>query len=331
MKVSVLIATYNCAATIRQTLESVLRQSVTPHEILVRDDGSTDNTFEILRSYVPRITLMRQENTGVATVRNRLCEQASGDLLAFLDSDDLWHSSYLEVQSNIFEQHPRAVGLFTDHLNFRGYGDYDWNPASLTAQGIETISPLDFLRRYNQTTGQFGSMSYCCVPKRVISKLGKEPFQMSGVEDSFLCTLMPLYGPVMFAHTPLVVYRVTDESLSANRLKTHASWVQVFELLTDRYEKDAPRELRITFRSAFAANRRAYAKRLMGADKTKEAREQLWRSMGNSFSPASISKSAALFLLTYAPASVQPKWPTGHREIKDVDFERGSQKISQSL
>jgi glycosyltransferase involved in cell wall biosynthesis len=331
MKISVVIPTYNSASTIRQTLESVLRQTTPPDEILVLDDGSSDDTVSILHAFEPRITLMQQENGGVANARNKLCKCASGDLIAFLDHDDLWHPRYLEVQVGVFERYPHAAAFFTDHVNFRGYGNYEWNPTPADSDQIESIGALEFLRRYNRTTGLFASMSYCCVPKRTIAEIGCEPFKLSGVDDSYLCTLLPLCGPVIYVHAPLVAYRVIGEAQSVNRLKMYALWAQVFELLNGRYEKQTSRALKDSFRAAFASRRRSYAKVLMGAAKTAEARQQLWQSIGNSSSLSSISKSLALLLFTYMPAPFQPKWPSSHRKADDIDYKSGSSKVSPVL
>src|SRR5271167_4846321 len=126
-KVSVIIPAYNAAETIRETLGSVLCQTVPPDEILVMDDGSTDDTAMIVRTYEPRVTLFRQKNKGLAGARNPLCRQAHGDLVAFIDSDDLWHPCYLEVQCHQFSLHPDAVALYTGHLNLMGQGGWEWD------------------------------------------------------------------------------------------------------------------------------------------------------------------------------------------------------------
>jgi glycosyltransferase involved in cell wall biosynthesis len=89
MKITVAIPAYNSAATIRETLDSVFRQTVAPDEILVVNHRSTDATHAILDSYGSRITAIHQENAGVASARNLLCTRANGDLVAFLDGDDL--------------------------------------------------------------------------------------------------------------------------------------------------------------------------------------------------------------------------------------------------
>jgi glycosyltransferase involved in cell wall biosynthesis len=316
MKVSVLIPAYNAALTIRQTLDSVLGQTITPDEVIVLDDGSTDETFSVVESYKPRVSVLRQPNQGVARSRNVLCERASGDLVAFVDTDDLWHPKYLEVQCKLFRDHGNAVGFFTWHENFHGYGSFEWSDASAEGRYIaEVIDPLAFLQRYNKTTGFFASMSYFCIPKKVLARLGNQPFceKLSGVEDSFLCTTLPLLGPVVFFPAPLVAYRITGSSLSVHRLERFGMWVEVFTLLEDRYKSQAKPELVSAFRAAYASKRRSYAKLLMGADQATQAREQLWRSVGGCQRPLSMAKSLALWSSTYMPRAIQPKWPSRYR------------------
>jgi glycosyltransferase involved in cell wall biosynthesis len=317
MKTSVLIPAYNCSKTIQATLDSVLAQTLAPDEIIVLDDGSTDETFSVVESYKSRVTLFRQPNSGVAIARNVLCERASGDLVAFIDADDIWHPKYLGVQCRLFEQHPDAVGFFTWHENFRGYGPFDWNSTSTEGHyEAEVIPPLSFLQRYNETTGMFGSMSYCCIPKKILVKLGNQPFckRVPGVEDSFLCTTLPLLGPVVYYPAPLVAYRITGNSLSVLRLERYAMWVEVFDILQERYEVQPNSELVRAFRVAHASKRRSYAKILMGAGEVTQARDQLWRSVGDCHGVSSMAKSIALFLLTRMPRVAQPKWPSRYRE-----------------
>ena len=104
MKICVIIPAYNASATIDATIQSVLDQTHLADEILVVDDGSTDDTFARLSAYGSKIKVFRQPNQGVACARNFLCHQATGDLVAFLDADDVWHPDYLKTQFNQFEQ-----------------------------------------------------------------------------------------------------------------------------------------------------------------------------------------------------------------------------------
>jgi glycosyltransferase involved in cell wall biosynthesis len=315
MKISVLIPVCNGAKTLDATLISVLGQTVPPDEILVLDDGSTDDTAAIVRAFGERVRLLQQENKGVAPSRNALCEQAQGDLLAFLDADDLWHPQYLEVQRKLYLDFPNAVAFFTGHVNFPGYGAYDWDKKTTDSEpDIELIDPLDFLERYNRATGPFASMSYCCVPRSVLKAIGPEPFQVSGVDDSYLFTLLPLCGSVVYTAAPLVAYRVTSDAQSVNRLKIFGRWVNVFEVLQESYEKQRNPRLLEAFRMAFASKRRQYGKFLMAGGRVREARAEFWRSASNARVPSSVGKSLTLLLTSYLPQRLQPSWPPVQRQ-----------------
>ena len=97
--VSVVIPTYNRAGVICRTIDNVLAQTYRNTEIIVVDDGSTDDTQAKLRSYGGRIRVIAQSNAGPAAARNRGIEAATGDLIAFQDSDDLWLPNKLERQA----------------------------------------------------------------------------------------------------------------------------------------------------------------------------------------------------------------------------------------
>ena len=95
--ISVIIPTYDRAHTLPQAIASVLNQTLKPREVIVVDDGSTDNTKEVLSHY-PGIIIIDQKNNGVSSARNAGIEQANGEWLAFLDSDDEWLPVKLEKQ-----------------------------------------------------------------------------------------------------------------------------------------------------------------------------------------------------------------------------------------
>ncbi len=98
-KISVVIPAYNAEKTIARTLESVLSQSQLPHEIIVVDDGSQDKTVRIIQTFVPHVKLVQQPNGGPASARNHGIRIATGDWIAFLDSDDAWLPQKLETHS----------------------------------------------------------------------------------------------------------------------------------------------------------------------------------------------------------------------------------------
>ena len=99
MKVSVIIPNYNRANIVGETIENTLCQSLSPHEVIVVDDGSTDSSVEILRSFGDRITLIQQSNQGPGAARNAGLKRATGESIQFMDSDDLVSLNKLEVQA----------------------------------------------------------------------------------------------------------------------------------------------------------------------------------------------------------------------------------------
>jgi len=109
--VSVVVPAYNAAATLRETLESVLAQTFTDFELLVVDDGSTDATAQIALSFEdPRVRLLPLAHGGVSRARNLAVDEARGKLIAFLDADDLWLPRKLALQVALLDARPE-VGL----------------------------------------------------------------------------------------------------------------------------------------------------------------------------------------------------------------------------
>jgi glycosyltransferase involved in cell wall biosynthesis len=111
-RISVVIASYNHAAYILETLESVLAQTAPAHEIIVVDDGSTDDTVARVRSRWPEggpVTLLTQANGGQLAAWITGVRHARGELVALLDSDDLWQPGYLAAMQDLWQRHP-ALG-----------------------------------------------------------------------------------------------------------------------------------------------------------------------------------------------------------------------------
>jgi glycosyltransferase involved in cell wall biosynthesis len=96
--ISCIVPVYNGATYLAEAIDSIFAQSYTPVEVLVVDDGSTDATPEVIAGYGDRIRSLRQENAGPAAARNRGLAAARGELIAFLDADDLWHPDKLRRQ-----------------------------------------------------------------------------------------------------------------------------------------------------------------------------------------------------------------------------------------
>lgn len=318
-KVSVLIPAYNSARTIGATLDSVVGQTLRPHEILVMNDGSTDGTKAILARYVSEISIFEQENGGVASARNALIRKASGELIAFLDSDDIWHPRYLETHVQLAEAYPETAAFFTGHVDFVDGDDIGrLFSAGESSKGVKIMSPLEFLVQYGRSPAPF-VMSYCCVKRLVLAQMGAEPFRLRTAEDVYFCNRLLLEGAIGYYSAPLVAYRVRPGSLSSNRILLNQGEVGSFELLSEHFNRSPDPAIRNRFRETFALKRRLYAKTLMGARKVPDARSQLLASLRECRELRSLLKSVALLMATYLPHALQPRWPSKIRQWERLD------------
>ncbi len=114
MKISVIIPTFNRSEFILQTVTAILNQTIQPDEIIVIDDGSTDNTKEILEKL--DIKYIYQENQGVSSARNCGIKSAKNTWIAFCDSDDIWHKDKLEKQISFHKQNPNIIISHTNEI-----------------------------------------------------------------------------------------------------------------------------------------------------------------------------------------------------------------------
>ena len=118
-RVSVIIPTYNRLPTVREAVESVLKQTYRDFELWVVDDGSTDGTGEALKECGSRIKHIAQDNRGVSAARNLGFRVSKGKYVAFLDSDDLWEPRKLEIQVRCMEANPQFPLCYTDEIWIR--------------------------------------------------------------------------------------------------------------------------------------------------------------------------------------------------------------------
>ncbi|MBI4432529.1 MAG: glycosyltransferase [Candidatus Omnitrophica bacterium] len=115
-KISVIIPVYNGEGFISDAIESVMRQEYRAHEIIVVDDGSTDETLSELDAYEGKIIRMRMRNAGVSAARNAGMRKATGDYVAFLDHDDIWFEARLRRQVDFIRQYPETGFFCCDHI-----------------------------------------------------------------------------------------------------------------------------------------------------------------------------------------------------------------------
>jgi glycosyltransferase involved in cell wall biosynthesis len=123
MKISVIIPTYNRASFLEKTIKSVLNQTKEVDELIVIDDGSKDNTKEIVKKY--NIKYIFQENSGVSSARNCGIKNSKNDWICFLDSDDIWELDKIAIQSDFHKNNKHVLFSYTDERWF--YKDKEVN------------------------------------------------------------------------------------------------------------------------------------------------------------------------------------------------------------
>jgi glycosyltransferase involved in cell wall biosynthesis len=139
--VSVVIPTYNRATLLARAIESALGQTVMPAEVLVVDDGSTDHTRHVIAGFGSRVRYLFQENAGVSVARNTGVREASADWVAFLDSDDVWASDYLEwIVAAIEATRGEALLYFAD-LTEEGLEGTIWERSGFSIEGSHEFRP----------------------------------------------------------------------------------------------------------------------------------------------------------------------------------------------
>ena len=196
--VSVIIPTYNRGWVVQEAIDSVLDQDFSDYELIVVDDGSNDNTREILGAYGKAITVLQQSNRGVSAARNRGIAEAAGRLIAFLDSDDLWLPRKLTTQVKFFEENADAVINQTQEIWVRN--------------GLR-VNPK---KRHHKFSGMIfeRSLALCLVsPSAVMIKkslfdaVGVFDEQLPACEDYDLWLRVSCRYPVHLMDTPLIIKR----------------------------------------------------------------------------------------------------------------------------
>lgn len=193
--VSVIIPTWNRARELGNAIDSALAQTVRPFEIVVIDDGSTDGTAEVLARYGDAIRVVRQHNQGVAAARNAGIAVARGELLAFLDSDDVWLPRKLELQLQRFDAGP-DLGLVHCGADFEGIGP--------RIDGMEGWVATEILRLDREVIVAHGSG--VMVPRRVAEEVGGFDERMRVSEDWDFCYRVAARYRIGFVAEVLVRY-----------------------------------------------------------------------------------------------------------------------------
>ena len=177
--ISVIIPSYNSARWVAEAVESALAQTLTPAQIIVIDDGSKDDTAMVLKPYVDcgAVKYLFQENRGVAAARNTGIAHATTELIAFLDSDDVWHPRKLELQSAALGQRPE--------LGMLGTAVFDWPGAVPEAPNVAGNLDVDQVRWDQLIVRNYFTTSSLLVRQCVLDNASALPFDVNlrGPED----------------------------------------------------------------------------------------------------------------------------------------------------
>ncbi len=210
-KVSAIVIMYNCAAFVADALISILAQTRPVDEIVVVDDGSTDDSAQQVQPFLRYgVRYVRQENRGPSAARNRGLALSTGDVLAFLDCDDLWLPHKTEVQLRYLADHPQ-VGLVG--------GDTWWwaTPTNRWTLRQRGRVPPAKMREEILVSNFVGNPSAVLLPRRVVEEVGgfdeRLPF---GVDWDLWIRIAARY-PLGFVRQPVAVYRWHPHNLSHQR------------------------------------------------------------------------------------------------------------------
>ncbi len=207
MKVSVIIPTYNYGKYLQESLSSVLKQTYSAFEIIIIDDGSTDNTQDFIQPYLsnPTVKYIKTENTGVSSARNTGIKLAKSPLIAFLDADDIWHYDKLEKQLPLFKN-PMVGVVYSLKDTFNENGPRENYERGKLFRG----NILPYLMTHNFICSSSAVVRYEC-----LKKVGLFDSRLSQGEDMDLWLRIAAEGYEFdYVNLPLVDYREGGQASS---------------------------------------------------------------------------------------------------------------------
>jgi glycosyltransferase involved in cell wall biosynthesis len=235
-RVSVLICTYNYARYLPQCLTSVLNQTRRPDEIIVLDDGSSDDTPDLMKKF-PDVRYVYQENTGKAVAFGRAFSLSTGDIFCHLDADDYWEPGKLEKVLHCFERHPNLGGVLHEVRYVDGSGqslNFPWmtqnptEPQTLTLDGCADVS---FLYPLPNARGRFfGVPNSSCIRRDALQDLLPLPREIGGSVDGILVAAALRYG-MAYLPEALAAYRIHGNNAGFGNVASTQETISMWEFL----------------------------------------------------------------------------------------------------
>ena len=301
MDVSVVIPLYNKEQYIARAIDSILNQSVQPTEIIIVNDGSTDNSELVVKQYTdPRIRLITQENAGEGAARNRGVKEAKCDLVAFLDADDEWKPEFLEQIQRLYHNFPDCGGYATSYEILNPGGRF-------TYPELKDIPPAPWIGIYPNLIRQMQSQLPFCsssiaVPKNILAETNGFPEGVKLGADRMLWIKIGLRYPIAFSPSHSAIYHFEAENRVLNTYPIENE-LQIVTMVDQLVQSDeTPFALRHDLMDLSAALKIQRAKLLIRGGKS-----TLGRKLLNSIEKnKKYSKAKNLWLLlSYLPKTIQ--------------------------
>ena len=263
MDIAVVIPLFNGEEWIRSTLESVTEQSCAPSEVIVVDDGSTDASPSIARSF-SEVRLLENPGNGPASARNHGSRATEAEAIAFLDQDDLWHPDHLKTLSRALEAHPDAAGAFSRITSFR---------SSSTPQfAVDSGSSRLYNPWEDYPRNVLGQPVGGLLRREPYEQVDRWPTHFSGCDDYHLWLKLGVVGEFVVTSSTTAAHRIHGESYS------HSLRAEEIE---DYYERFvAASEDALNRRAQTKGDARTYARRLEGQQALLDLLRALRRGQG---------------------------------------------------
>jgi glycosyltransferase involved in cell wall biosynthesis len=268
-RVSIVIPAYNAGSLIVEALESVFEQTYQDFEIIIVDDASTDDSYELLGPYLSRIRFVRQEHAGSAVARNRGVLSSTGELIAFLDADDLWLPTKLQKQIEYLGNNPDCILVYADFTKSDTGGDGPLS-ALMSREHWQVGAEFESLLRQN-----FVHTSSVIVRKDALSESGLFDPVLTNAQDWDLWIRLASVGKFGFIDEVLSHYRMHgNQSVNTLRFARNVVYSDHVMLARWRNDPDALSSIRSkTGRDYFKLGRKEWR-----LGNRKEARRAFWQS-----------------------------------------------------
>lgn len=230
--VSVVLPTYNRAHTVRRAIDSVLSQSYEDFELIVVDDGSTDDTVAVVNSVSDdRVQYLRfPENRGANVARNAGIREADGEYIAFQDSDDTWRPKKLELQVAAFDQAPASVGVVYTAYYRVDDGDRQYGP-----RGKETLAG-DIHEELLKGNGWFIPTAVTAVRRTCFDAVGLFDERLQRLQDWEMWLRLSKQYEFEFVDEPLVEKHMQQDEVSIR--SDTAAFIDAMEMILTEYRTE---------------------------------------------------------------------------------------------